>query len=466
MKRLVLVALLAACSPSFEQPDAGVVIASLQLGDSVVVVVRGQSATVHVSIFEEQGGAPLHLSLGTLPAGITSTDVDWQPSQGNAVDLTVTAASDAPDVTLPFTLTATADGAIAGSQSGTLSVSELAGSPDPTFGQNGVTSLAQIGFDAKIVGLHQQTSGAWILAGFDAGGPQVFPVLIRVLANGALDPSFGEGGVRQLSFPQGLGITTLGAVAFAPDDRIVLGLARGTDGTVATVDPTGIVTNETPASAPPVALAWDGTDLFVATGSEIDHGSFSTGSPFALAAMRTSGSGTVIAYGRGPTGVARFVADASGVRADATYASAGFLGLPTSQTTTLEPAPFDVDAQGRTLVGLDTFQIARIDSNGALVPTWGQNGLAALAGASNTAPFWIHALSSGGAVVIGVASQYLVTMLDASGAAVPFGTYGRTLLGANHSPEAAAVDASETRVCIAEESSTAGLVLACYRLKP
>ncbi|HXF34982.1 MAG TPA: hypothetical protein VN603_10445, partial [Candidatus Acidoferrales bacterium] len=251
MKRLVLVALLAACSPRVEQPDAGVVVASLELDDKAIVVVRGQSATLHVGVFEQQGGAPLHLSLGTLPAGIVSTDVDWQPSQGNAVDLTVTAASDAPDVELPFTLTATADGAIAGSQGGTLSVSEVAGSPDPTFGQNGVTSLGQLGFSANILALRQQTNGAWMIAAYEnPGGPQVFPVLIRLLANGAIDSSFGQSGFLQLSFPQGIGITALASVAFAPDDRIALGLARGTDGTVATLDASGKVTNETAAAGP------------------------------------------------------------------------------------------------------------------------------------------------------------------------------------------------------------------------
>ena len=100
------------------------------------------------------------------------------------------------------------------------------GTPDPTFGNNGRVTTDFPGLAAVASSVVIQPDGKLLVAG------GAFPnftflgdfVLVRYTATGALDPSFGNGGIVVTSFP-GQG-SYANDVALQPDGRIV---AAGTD---------------------------------------------------------------------------------------------------------------------------------------------------------------------------------------------------------------------------------------------
>src|SRR5262249_36132283 len=68
------------------------------------------------------------------------------------------------------------------------------GGSDPTFGTNGIaTTTIQGGWTP--VGVIQQTSGKLVLAGTSVFAGEERFVLVRFSADGALDATFGDGGV-------------------------------------------------------------------------------------------------------------------------------------------------------------------------------------------------------------------------------------------------------------------------------
>lgn len=95
------------------------------------------------------------------------------------------------------------------------------GAMDPTFGLNGRSSV-QIGFsDARARGLAVQPDGKVVLAGYESGGFGRDGVLIRLLPDGTLDPSFSGDGIRLLSsFSE---LDQLDAVTLLADGSIVAG---------------------------------------------------------------------------------------------------------------------------------------------------------------------------------------------------------------------------------------------------
>ncbi|HEY1955558.1 MAG TPA: hypothetical protein VGH28_08095 [Polyangiaceae bacterium] len=472
MKRLALAALLAACGSSAPEPFDAAEPGSLTLLQPSVTVVRGESVAIPFTL-EVFGLSTVHVEIDGLPSGLSASEVDWKLGDPLTQTITVTAAPDAPDAEIAFAVSATSGAIALPSAAGTLSVSDVVGSLDTSFGQGGQAHLQVVGLGITFLGMTRQQSGRWMLAGYsnNGGGPEVFPVLLRLLANGTIDPNFGANGIVEIT-PQDSTITKVEAVAFAPDDRVAMSLERASDAEVVTIDADGNLLGTMPLADAPIALAWDGDDVFAATASELERLD-GTASPlsrdvsFSLAALQPNGPGAVVAFGRGPTGLARFVASSSAIAPDPTYGNAGFVGLPAALGM-IQPTPFDVDASGRALVGLDTLAIARVLPSGVLDSTWGQAGLASVLGATEATPTFVRALSSGGAFVIGALSpkQSFVTMLDASGASVRFGTFGRTLLCDGCTSQAAAFDANETRACVVEQSITFDSVVACYRLAP
>ncbi len=94
---------------------------------------------------------------------------------------------------------------------------------DPSFGTNGVSTPGGELFYSQSLAL--QADGKVLISGLDGSNPLVVPVL-RLLPDGTLDPSFGQGGRAELGL---LGAEHYGVVdlQLAPDGAIV-GVARVT----------------------------------------------------------------------------------------------------------------------------------------------------------------------------------------------------------------------------------------------
>jgi uncharacterized delta-60 repeat protein len=99
------------------------------------------------------------------------------------------------------------------------------GDLDPSFGDGGKVRTP-IKNSSLAYAIGRQSTGKLIAAGCSAGsepGSQAFQFTIaRYTASGVLDPSFGENGVRILSFPNDPGTACVEDLAIRPDDSIVL----------------------------------------------------------------------------------------------------------------------------------------------------------------------------------------------------------------------------------------------------
>ncbi len=460
MKRVVLAVFLTGCSSSVGPGDSISPTVTMTLVENPVVVVRGQSTTVHLSLFEDHA-VPLRVALGPLPDGLSATSADWAPGDPNAVPLTITAAADAPAAEIPFSVSATAGDTIVASLDGKLSVSELVGSLDPTFGTGGVVT-PNLGASIKAVGMSQQADGKWMIVGSDANpGPQAIVLMMRLTENGAVDATFGEGGVLEvLPTDQVLGTNVLCA-AFAPDDRIAVGLQRQDDSLVIVMDRDGNVLANVVTPHAPLALAWDGDALFVGSGFDVERLDAShqvtTVAAQSVSAVASPAPGAVLAYSAGPLELTRYDALAPSWTAP----------LPGLQNAAIPSTSLAIDSAARALVALPSSEIVRLLPDGTFDAVWGAAGVAPLLGGSARAT-WVHGLSSGGAVAVGLSNQggWLVTALSPSGDTTAFGTFGRTLLCPTCLGDAAAVDASEKRVCVAQHSPLSNPFVACYRLGP
>jgi uncharacterized delta-60 repeat protein len=108
-----------------------------------------------------------------------------------------------------------------------------AGEPDLAFGARGFSAPLALGregsgLEAQAEAVAVQGDGKAVVAGYVQQGlrnPRVSgPLLVRYLANGSLDPGFGEGGVVTAPLPQ-TG-TVFHGVDLAPDGRIVVAGGR------------------------------------------------------------------------------------------------------------------------------------------------------------------------------------------------------------------------------------------------
>lgn len=80
------------------------------------------------------------------------------------------------------------------------------GRPDPSFGNGGIVTLP-IGGTATAFAVAPQAGGRIVLAG-DAFSDRVLTVAVRLLPSGAIDHSFGAGGVEALPLWQGVNAAT------------------------------------------------------------------------------------------------------------------------------------------------------------------------------------------------------------------------------------------------------------------
>ncbi len=107
-----------------------------------------------------------------------------------------------------------------------------AGLPDPTFGEDGLSLLPELG-GTRLYGSALQSDGKVLFAGETLLDGTSDVVLARVLADGSLDPAFGTGGVTRIDIgqpnPPGNALADRGyQVELQTDGRIVVaGIADG-----------------------------------------------------------------------------------------------------------------------------------------------------------------------------------------------------------------------------------------------
>lgn len=99
----------------------------------------------------------------------------------------------------------------------------LAGTPDPSFGMGGVALLAVAGQQPYAYAVGMQSDGSILIAGliYDMNmDGNAF--VMRVLSSGALDTGFGTDGIASLNFGTEFGFQSAWAMRVMDDDRIVL----------------------------------------------------------------------------------------------------------------------------------------------------------------------------------------------------------------------------------------------------
>ncbi|HEY2586148.1 MAG TPA: FG-GAP-like repeat-containing protein [Tepidisphaeraceae bacterium] len=248
------------------------------------------------------------------------------------------------------------------------------GTLDPTFGTGGVMTLPALGTGAVLYAVAAGQGGTVYVGGIAGGG---LPVVARLIASGALDPTFGNGGFSTII--TGASGSAVGALAVQADGKIVaagpagggvdvvrlntdgsLDNAYGTNG-IATA--AGLGVTQQPNNAPDVteglALQADGKILVANTTSKADFG------------------------------LVRLNADGS---PDSSFGTGGlvttdFGGTDDVDTVLVDPASGQIVATGTTDAGGGTLQVAvaAYRPDGTLDPSFG-NGAGMVTLPTNVAP--------------------------------------------------------------------------------
>jgi uncharacterized delta-60 repeat protein len=250
------------------------------------------------------------------------------------------------------------------------------GALDPTFGANGLASML-IGVTGNFVSVVLQPDGKIVAAGgavFSGGRGYDF-VVARYLANGTLDPSFGEAGIATAGFGPGPFQDDYGrSVSVLPDGRIVVGGFTETNGTRPTENFAVAMFNA------------DGSlDSTFGTGGKVTIDVRGTpDSPGVIQAL--AGGKVAIAGGTAETTSVSSQFNASAVRLNAdgtkdTSFGDGGISLP-SIGSGVHSLVFDVkiDGSGRLLLsGLHNadFGVYRLTPSGQLDPSFGEGGVVA-----------------------------------------------------------------------------------------
>jgi uncharacterized delta-60 repeat protein len=95
------------------------------------------------------------------------------------------------------------------------------GALDPTFGDGGI-ARATFPYPVSIEGLALQPDGALVLSGISQDEEGVYRgVVVRLLSSGRVDESFGSRGITRVPGPGGYPVNSLAHVGVQPDGRIV-----------------------------------------------------------------------------------------------------------------------------------------------------------------------------------------------------------------------------------------------------
>lgn len=397
---------------------------SLSLSTDKVLVQQGQSTTVRVTLSRFPGfpgftGA-VQLALSGLPTGVTAS-IATIAANATTADIVLSAQANAPH-SLPATaaVTATATGALLHKPL-SVTVRGAAGSVDLSFG--GGVQTTPIGYEDYANAVAVQPDGKVVVAGSSSSNAGTFVTLVRYGRDGGLDTTFGNGG--KLVTPVGASDDAALALAVQADGRIVVvgsteQAATGQDFLLlryladGSLDPSfgaggKVITSfgDDSDRALAVAIQPDGK---IVVGGESQSGASTSGIDFALARYLPNGA-LDPAFGNGGKVV---TAISSHAGRDSIYA----LALPV----------VDGEQRILAVGGEGNFQAARYRANGQLDAGFGSGGkVTDLFNASIGSARSVVLLPGGQAVLAGsVANDFAAVQLTAQGTLdASFGTGGR-----------------------------------------
>jgi uncharacterized delta-60 repeat protein len=164
--------------------------AELTLSVSPVTVTLAPGASSKVSVqAQTSSSTPIAISVTGLPAGVTAENVTLDGGTGT---LTLDAGSNAPFGNATVTVVATA-GTLTRSATLTLIIAPASGSLDTTFGTNGWTSVGFAHEGAWLYGLGTAADGAIIAGGLAVVGGKQRASATRLFSAGTVDTTFGAG---------------------------------------------------------------------------------------------------------------------------------------------------------------------------------------------------------------------------------------------------------------------------------
>jgi uncharacterized delta-60 repeat protein len=394
---------------------------TVALSTDKALVQQGQSTTVRVTLTRAAGftGA-VEVALGNLPTGVTAGPATIAANATTA-DIVLSAQAGAPH-SLPATahLTATAPGALLHKPL-SVTVRGAPGSVDTSFG--GGVQTTPVGYEDYANAVAVQPDGKVIVAGSSSSNAGTFVTLVRYGRDGGLDPSFGSGG--KLVTPVGASNDTALALAVQSDGRIVVAgstaqastgndflvLRYLADGTLDASFGSGgkVITSFSSDAdrAMAVAIQPDGK---IVVGGESQSGASTSGVDFALARYLPNGT-LDPAFGTGGKVV---TAISSHTGKDSIYA----LALPV----------VDGEQRILAVGGEGNFQAARYRANGQLDAGFGSGGkVSGLFNANIGAARSVALLPGGQAVLAGsVVNDFAAVQLSVQGTLDgSFGTGGR-----------------------------------------
>jgi uncharacterized delta-60 repeat protein len=285
------------------------------------------------------------------------------------------------------------------------------GAPDPSFNQGRVATFAPLRFSAA-TGAAVDAQGRILIAAILDDGTMLRKraAVLRLLPSGALDGTFGTGGIATIEPPPPSAGTNAEAIAVDAAGRIVIA---------------GEVDDDVPAV---MRLLPDGAPdpAFGSGGIVVARGAYN-GAAAWWQSIAFDGSSIVVAgnavntppYGTGldrqPV-LARF--SEAGVP-DPSFASGGFMLLELPGITLTDQQALAIDRSGRIVFGASfatttavprevTQQVIRLAPSGALDTTFGSGGVVAL-GVLRGRGFHVSVRASGAILVIGGWGKELTT---------------------------------------------------------
>lgn len=217
-------------NPQNEQPQQNASF-TLTLSAAKALVIQGDTAQLTATVTRRNGftGA-VQVALENLPAGVTAAPVVIAEGATSA-SITLAAATSAPH-SLPTAANAKGtSGTLSATQALTVTVGGLPGAVDTSF--NGGAQLVSAGDGEDYASaIAVQPDGKVITVGWTsttAGGTDL--AIVRHTRDGALDPSFGTGGKVVTAVGAGRASDQAYAVALQADGKILVGGVTATSGT-------------------------------------------------------------------------------------------------------------------------------------------------------------------------------------------------------------------------------------------
>lgn len=276
-------------------------------------------------------------------------------------------------------------------------VEAQAGALDPSFGNGGIVTTDVDQVQNYGYGSVMQPDGRILMVGGTYGPVDTVFTVVRYASDGALDPTFGAGGIVQLDFngseAQGL------EIALQTDGRIVVGgIATGTnyDFGLARLMPDG--------SLDP---SFDGDGyLITSAGPSYEF----------LAGLLVQPDGRILIAGisfsanNNPWAIMRFQADGS---LDTTFGNNGIASEPADTATTTFPTALALQPDGKILLagrqgsaGTEDFGLTRRNANGSPDLSFGNNGWAIWdINATNDQPGSLLVQGDGKILVVGTSNM-------------------------------------------------------------